>query len=78
MTITLSIDLYDDGAVPVLLVAGLPGHHGQVAFLIDGFSVRTLRPTRGLPACLPERPMGRGLPSLADILRRAAQPEGGR
>ncbi len=78
MTIALSIDLYDDGVVPVLLVAGIPGHHGQVAFLIDGAAVRTLRPTRGLPARLPERPMGRGLPSLADILRQAVQPEGQR
>ncbi len=76
MTIALSIDLYDDGAVPVPLVAGLPGHQGQVAFLIaaDG-AVRTLWPTRGLPARLPERPMGHGLPSLASLLRDACKPE---
>ncbi len=79
MTIALTIDLFDDAAVPVLLVAGLPGHQGQVAFLIaaDG-AVRTLWPTRDLPARLPERPMGRGLRSLASLLRDACQPEGAR
>lgn len=60
-----------DGVVPVLLVAGLPDHQEEVAFLIDGPHVRTLRPVRGIPASLPERPMAPGLPSLAAILRGA-------
>lgn len=70
----LSVTVFD-GTVPVLLVAGIPGHQGEVGFLIDGPHVRTLRPTRGVPACLPERPMAPGLPSLAAILRGAALPE---
>ncbi|MGA1856945.1 hypothetical protein VH569_13260 [Azospirillum sp. 11R-A] len=69
--IALSIDLYDDGVVPVLLVAGIPGHPEEVAFLVDGPHVRALRPVRGIPACLPERAMGRGLPCLAAVLRDA-------
>lgn len=67
----LSVSLWDDGRVPVLLVAGLPGHPEEVGFLIDGLIVRTLRPTRGIPARLPERPLAPGLPSLAAILRGA-------
>ncbi|AWB06793.1 hypothetical protein A6A40_17210 (plasmid) [Azospirillum humicireducens] len=69
--VALSISLYDDGGVPVLLVAGIPGHQEEVEFLIDGPHVRTLRRLRGLPARLPERPMAPGLPSLASLLRDA-------
>lgn len=72
--IALSVTVYD-GAAPVLLVAGIPGHQEEVGFLLDGPHVRTLRPTRGIPACLPERPMARGLPSLAAILRGASLPD---
>ena len=72
--IALSVTVYDDGAVPLLFVAGLPGH-GEVVFLIDADAVRTLWPTRGIPARLPERPMAPGLPSLAAILRSAAVAE---
>lgn len=73
MTVTppaLSVTVWD-GAVPVLLVAGIPGHPEEVAFLIDAPHVRTLRPTRGIPACLPERPLARGQLSLAAILRQS-------
>lgn len=72
----LSVTVYD-GTVPVLLVAGIPGHREEVAFLVDGPHVRTLRPVRGLPARLSEHPMAPGWPSLASILRQAALPEGG-
>ncbi len=69
--IALSIDLYDGGTIPVLLVAGIPGHPEEVPFLVDGPHVRALWPVRGIPACLPERTMGRGLPCLAAVLRDA-------
>ncbi|SMH62863.1 hypothetical protein [Azospirillum agricola] len=69
--IALSVTVYD-GVVPVLLVAGIPGHREEVGFLLDGPHVRTLRPTRGIPARLPERPMVPGQSSLAAILRRSA------
>ncbi len=71
--LTLTFTVFG-GVVPILLVAGLPDHQEEVAFLIDGAAVRTLRPTRGIPARLPERPMAPGLPSLAAILRGAAAP----
>ncbi|SMH62555.1 hypothetical protein [Azospirillum agricola] len=67
----LSITVFD-GVVPVLLVAGLPGHPEEVAFLVDGPHVRTLRRVRGIPARLPERPWASGLPDLAGLLRDAA------
>ncbi|WP_372400265.1 hypothetical protein ABMY26_32140 [Azospirillum sp. HJ39] len=70
----LSVSLFDGGLVPVLLVAGIPGHPEEVEFLVDGPHVRTLRRVRGIPACLPERPMAPGLPSLASLLRGATQP----
>lgn len=74
VNLALSVTVYD-GSTPVLLVAGLPGHQEEVAFLIDDAAVRTLRPTRGIPARLPERPIAPGLPSLASILRGAASAE---
>ncbi len=55
----------------VLLVGGLPGQPGEVAFVLDGSAVRTLWPTRSDVARRPERPIGPGLPSLAGILREA-------
>ncbi len=75
--IALSVTVYGDGdhGVPVLLVAGIPGHQEEVGFLIDAGVVRVLRPTRGIPARLPERPMAPGLPSLAHMLRSAAMAE---
>lgn len=72
--LALSVTVYD-GATPVLLVAGIPGHPEEVAFLVDGGAVRTLRPVRGIPARLPDRPIVPGLPSLASILRGAAASE---
>lgn len=72
-SIALSVTVYE-GNVPVLLVAGIPGHPEEVAFLIDAPHVRTLRPVRGIPACLPERPVAPGQLSLAAILRGAATP----
>jgi len=68
----LSITVYGGGPVPVLLVAGIPGHQQEVAFLVDGASVRTLHPVRGIPARLSDRPLAPGLPSLAHMLRTAA------
>ncbi|ALG75070.1 hypothetical protein VY88_26425 [Azospirillum thiophilum] len=73
-TPALSVSLFDGGLVPVLLVAGIPGHPEEVEFLVDGPHVRTLRRVRGIPACLPERPMAPGLPSLASLLRTATHP----
>ncbi|MBP2231794.1 hypothetical protein J2847_005113 [Azospirillum agricola] len=67
----LSITVFD-GVVPILLVAGLPGHPEEVEFLIDGPHVRTLRRVRGIPARLPERPWASGLPDLANLLRSAS------
>ncbi|MBP2301285.1 hypothetical protein J2850_004006 [Azospirillum picis] len=71
----LSITLFDGGIVPVLLVAGLPGHPEEVEFLVDGSHVRTLRRVRGVPARLPEAPMAPGLPSLSTLLRQAIPQE---
>ena len=71
----LSVCLFDGGVVPILLVAGIPGHPEEVEFLIDGLAVRTLRRVRGIPACLPERPIAPGLPSLASLLRQAVPEE---
>ncbi|NYZ17039.1 hypothetical protein HL658_31235 [Azospirillum sp. RWY-5-1] len=71
--LSLSVTVYD-GATPVLLVTGIPDHPEEVAFLVDGRNVRTLRPVRGIPARLPDRPITPGLPSLAAILRGAAAP----
>ncbi|NYZ12865.1 hypothetical protein HL658_09900, partial [Azospirillum sp. RWY-5-1] len=71
--LSLSVTVYD-GATPVLLVAGIPGHPEEVAFLVADGVVRTLRPVRGIPARLPDRPITPDLPSLAAILRGAAAP----
>ena len=72
VTLDLQVDLYEEGVVPVLRVAGIPGH-AEAWFLIDNGTVRTLGPMRGLPARLPERPFAPGLPSLASILRDAVE-----
>jgi len=73
----LTVELYDETGVPVLLLAGLPGQGEVPLFLAEDGSWRTLWRVRGLPARLPERLcIEHGLPSLPTILRRALAAEG--
>lgn len=68
----LTVELFDEPGVLVLLLAGLPGQEEVALYLADDGSWRTLWPVRGLPARLPERLcIEPGLPFLTTLLHAA-------
>ncbi|QCN98895.1 hypothetical protein D3093_30040 (plasmid) [Azospirillum argentinense] len=73
--IHLFVTILDEPGLPVLLVAGIPGDQGEVAFVQDGLAVRALWPSRAPSARRPERPIAPGLPSLNSILCAAVLAE---
>ncbi|HYH17525.1 MAG TPA: hypothetical protein VD995_02805 [Azospirillum sp.] len=72
--VSLTVEPIGGPGVPVYLVAGLPGHQ-EVAFMVIDGAVRTLNPARGLSVHQLERPIDRGLPSIAALVRGAVMQE---